>query len=257
MTGDEAVTAGQEAFEAANCLLEDCEDSKDLLFDLNITAHGLECFEPRSWSASLPGETFFAYAKRSICELQARIPQPPPKQIQAVRNREGKRPLCQEINMTDSSLDQLKGLFFDHQGRLRRDLRGSVDFGDRNGYIVLQEKNERKYARRDFRWILPLLLYDNEPPICCLVNKIAILLSSQGLIDLQHEILHDVSVLIGGTTYQYLHHDFEKSDETDDKDLDEAINGAYSPASILIGLGTRDDPVRLAVAIDEVNMTEM
>jgi hypothetical protein len=86
-----------------------------------------------------------------------------------------------------------------------------------------------------------------------LIDTVERFLVHNGLLDLQHEKLHDVAILIGGTTYQPLHEDFAPDRSiVSDEHLAEVLNGPYSPASILIALGGENCATRLAIDRNDV-----
>ena len=234
----------------------DDEDGKDFIFDLNITAHHVKVIDLTDRRPTR-NELMVSFLKRSIWELQISVQIDSMQQqqqllLQADTTQNKKRSLCREIQLPKSIQSDIKRLLFDNQGKLRRDLRRSLDFGNKHGLLVLSLGNQKWPDRRDFRWILPLLLDGQELAPQSLFNRIQTTLSCQGLIDLNHEYVHDMSILIGGTTYQFMHHDFEASAASNKQHVADACTGPFSPASILIGLGPENNPVRLAVSLEQV-----
>ena len=63
------------------------------------------------------------------------------------------RPMLESLDVSPTIMDEFKNCFFNHRGQLRADLRSSIDFGDKHGYIAFEGR-----PRRDVRWFIPLLL---------------------------------------------------------------------------------------------------
>jgi hypothetical protein len=182
-----------------------------------------------------------------------------PDTIQSPLERERKekhRPLCRNVVIPYEGWLQLKQLIFEYLGCLRRDFRLAVDFGEKQGIIRLElpEEITNNIHRNDFRWFVPFLTVSSKDYPHSLYARIESLLHDLGLIDLEHERLEDVGLIFGGSTYQYIHHDFVAASNANESDCTEALEGPYLPASILIGLGSMDGTTgtRLAVQANSV-----
>ena len=245
---------------ASDLFAEDHEDAKDILFDLNVTAYHMNCLDIQHCQRK-NDESLSLFLQRSLIQLQSQLVDQQNHAIDESRTatvRNEKRPVCKKIETPPGAIHEIRQLFFDSFGCLRRDLRWCIDFGEKHGFIVL-DLEEDETPRRDFRWILPLTVPSSEneagqiPPMS-LYGRIRSILFKHGLLDNDHEFMKDISIIIGGTAYQYLHRDFTENKTEGDYDV---LNGPYCPATILIGLGSDCAAVRLAVRKEDVVLTTL
>lgn len=170
------------------------------------------------------------------------------------------RPKMHKANLSVEAVSQLRSIFFDERGRLRKWIVNDIDKTTRHGYITFS--NSRCEAvRNDYRWQVPLRRH-GEHQFIATRSRAESLLSEHGFVHPEHERIHDMGILIGGTEDQSLHHDIprqttswlpqdpatssEEADfsaaavggwEYDRAAYNEAMASSYAPCSVLIGLG--------------------
>jgi hypothetical protein len=229
---------------------------KDVKYEVGLWAWSFQDM-PTSNFLPLPGdnESILPYYKRCLHTLRKMIkpsPPPPVPNTMLAVPREGKRPLCKHAVFADEhQLPYLHGLFFNHDGSLRRDLRGFLDYGEKHGFIKFAGTKSR-----DFRYMLPVLGDDSDDAsTSSLFGKVRQFLVENNMLDIEKERLQDIAILIGGTTLQPLHEDFVPDVTKASKEkLEQVLNGPYSPASVLVGFGGRGRCTRLAIKKDVVSL---
>ena len=111
------------------------------------------------------------------------------------------RPMLQQLNLSVNIFQQLKALFFDEDGSLRRSMSKDIDTSLKHGYI-----NFRNLLcldeRRDERWQVPVKQQKSSVHVVSTRKAVERLLS--GVINRDVERLGDVGLLIGGTEDQSL-----------------------------------------------------
>eukprot|EP00980_Cylindrotheca_fusiformis_P022834 scaffold9825_cov203-Cylindrotheca_fusiformis.AAC.3 len=121
-------------------------------------------------------------------------------------------PKLQKAKISDGALQQLKAIFFDKDGSLNSKLLGDIDCTDRNGYINFANEQSSS-TRADKRWQVPLKRHSKRRRVGSRA-RIEKLLSSEKLVDLKVEAIHDLGMLIGGTQDQSIHHDIPRQSIT-------------------------------------------
>ncbi len=166
----------------------------------------------------------------------------------------GRRAKVRNVSAGPNFQLAINQMIFKHNGSFRPDLRGAIDFGKKQGLIVLDQDSDCSW-RNDYRFFFPIMVDDSKHS---LYRRIESLLQAFGLIDSEKERLDDVGVIKAGSVNQYIHIDFVESDASvkavKKRDYETAMNGPNSPASILIGLGCVDGSsgTRLAVLAKDV-----
>jgi hypothetical protein len=170
------------------------------------------------------------------------------------------RPKMHKASLSEEARSRLRLIFFDEKnGRLRKSIVNDVDKSSRHGYIGFSN-SLCSDKRNDYRWQVPLLRHSKDQYVVARA-LVETLLSKSGLIHRQHEQLHDLGILIGGTEDQSIHHDIprqttswlpqdpEMSEEAtvlsdpvagweyDRAAYNEAMASSYAPCSVLIGMG--------------------
>lgn len=178
------------------------------------------------------------------------------------------RPMLQQLNLSVNIFQQLKALFFDEDGSLRRSMSKDIDTSLKHGYI-----NFRNLLcldeRRDERWQVPVKQQKSSVHVVSTRKAVERLLS--GVINRDVERLGDVGLLIGGTEDQSLHHDVARQTvnwitevheegsgdheavgwEVDRIEYNEAMASPHAPSSLIVGMGS-DQKVFLGVQKDQI-----
>lgn len=118
------------------------------------------------------------------------------------------RPRMQKASLSDEAISQLRSIFFNEKGCLRKTIVADIDASSKHGYISFA--NTSCHAmRNDYRWQVPLWLHTQFRlvPTRSLVETF---LAEHGIIHPEHEKIHDLGILIGGTEDQSLHHDIPR-----------------------------------------------
>ncbi len=183
------------------------------------------------------------------------------------------RPRMQKASLSHEALSQLRTIFFNEQGCLRKSIVKDIDASSKHGYISFANTSCRA-MRNDYRWQVPLWLHTQFRlvPTRSMVEE---LLAEHGFIHADHEQIHDLGILIGGTEDQSLHHDIPRqttswlpedpgSSETwhvpvggweyDRAAYNEAMTSPYAPSSVLIGMGD-DGKIQVGVQKNQIDRT--
>lgn len=192
------------------------------------------------------------------------------KSIMEMVNKKLKRPFypgtsrarMHKAGLSAEAVSKLKSIFFDERGRLRKSIASDIDKSSRHGYITFSNSICQD-IRNDYRWQVPLRRHDGHHFVSTR-SMVESLLSEHGLIHPEHERIHDLGILIGGTEDQSIHHDIPRqttswypqdpkmADDDDDAPFvaipvggweydraayNEAMASPYAPCSVLIGMG--------------------
>jgi hypothetical protein len=236
------------------------ETVADLVFNLNVTSwnlHFVQSYKPNIVSPH-PEESMLHYLCRIMDDVRFQCATQSPKTVWSYispesENKDAKsRENCEPILIDNAAIQDVHDVLFDHNGCLRRDLRRTIDFGDKHGVIQLSINKKKDPTRRDFRWILPITQFPDDEKYSSNISvysRLRSILKNAKLFDDEQEIIEDLSLILGGTTHQYLHCDYsplQKSKKSDDK------SNSIRPASLLLGLGGKERPVRLAIPKTEL-----
>lgn len=168
------------------------------------------------------------------------------------------RPKMHKCSISNEALSQLRSIFFNDRGCLRKSIVNDIDMSTKHGYINFANASCRD-VRNDYRWQVPLRQHSalKNVPTRALVEA---LLAEHGCIHPDYEVIHDLGILIGGTEDQSIHHDIPRQTtswlpedpETSEKDFvgvpvngweydraayNEAMACPYAPSSVLLGMG--------------------
>lgn len=224
------------------------------------------------------GKVFITEKEVSIEEFleQARISQKINKQLKRPFIHDVSRPRLSVAKISKEGLKELRSIFFDERGALNEAIIPDVDISSKHSFIRFANGG---MGRRDSRWQLPLRLHDQRKSIPTR-KRVERVLAKYGCIDPTKERLHDLAMLIGGTTDQSLHHDIPrqtvgflpfdpderivKDDGTTERrelppllvelsgwELDrvaynDAMASIFAPSSVLLGMG---DEFKLCVGV--------
>jgi hypothetical protein len=166
------------------------------------------------------------------------------------------RPRFRRVSISRQALDDLRDVFFDKDGSLKKRIQRDVDFTARNGYINFANVSCTT-TRADKRWQVPLKRHSNNNRSVRSRVIVEDLLERQKVVDLSVEAIHDLGILIGGTEDQSLHHDISRQStnwlENDSKNsvlerdpipgweydraaYNEAMAGPNAPSSLLCAM---------------------
>ena len=179
------------------------------------------------------------------------------------------RPKMHKCSLSSEALSQLRSIFFNDRGCLRKSITGDIDMSTKHGYINFANASCRD-ARNDYRWQVPLLRHNRlkNVPTRSLVED---LLAEHGCFHPEHETIHDLGILIGGTEDQSIHHDIPRQTtswlpedpETSEKShvgvpvngweydraaYNEAMACPFAPSSVLLGM---DDSGKIQVGVQK------
>jgi hypothetical protein len=186
------------------------------------------------------------------------------------------RPKLQKLEISSQSLNELKSIFFDKDGSLRRDIIEDTDLSTRHGYINFSNASCPD-PRNDQRWQIPLKRHTMR--VVTTRSAFETFLSQKGLMDPSRETIHDLGMLIGGTEDQSIHHDIPRqttvwlpevpasnSDahssgvpvpgwEFDRIAYNETMASRHAPGSILFGMGETGE-VQIGVQKNQIERYE-
>eukprot|EP00934_Nitzschia_sp_Nitz4_P008329 Nitzschia sp. Nitz4//scaffold3_size479765//378541//380566//NITZ4_000160-RA/size479765-snap-gene-1.376-mRNA-1//1//CDS//3329550938//8319//frame0 len=182
------------------------------------------------------------------------------------------RPLLQVADITPTQLTELRSIFFDEDGSLSNAIVEDVDLSTRHGYINFSNVSCTA-ERADRRWQVPLQRHGIENQVVAR-TRVENLLEGLGLLSKQHEHIHDMGILIGGTEDQSLHHDIPRQMtawapnplndgveivhqtpvagwEHDRAAYNEAMASPYAPSSILLGM-SHSGRIEIGIQADQI-----
>jgi hypothetical protein len=170
------------------------------------------------------------------------------------------RPRLHGVGKFKAALTQLRSIFFDSDGSLRRTIMDSADLSSRHGYINFSNASCLD-QRNDYRWQVPIKRHSVRGFVTTR-SAVESLFSEQKFIHPDHEKIHDLGILIGGTEDQSIHHDIPRQTtcwlpedpeilgrsgvpvtgwEFDRAAYNEAMAGPYAPSSLLLGMNETGD----------------
>jgi hypothetical protein len=191
--------------------------------------------------------------------FMAKVNETLPRPFDVLRSR----PRFSRVQLRDSHVEKLKSILFSSDGSLNASCKQDICGTDKHQYI--QFSNAASAGQTDKRWQVPIKLHSQK---CVQTrSRIESVLINAGVFDPDHETLHDVSLLIGGTCDQSLHHDVPRQmaywlpndDSCDDEEAvlgweanrlayNSAMASQFAPSSMLIGM---NDDGRMAVGVQK------
>jgi hypothetical protein len=165
------------------------------------------------------------------------------------------RPKLQKVDLSISTLSQLRSIFFDTDGSLRNTMMDDIDLSSRHGYINFSNASCRD-QRNDYRWQVPVKRHTMRGFVSTR-SAVESFFSEQKILSPGHETIHDMGILIGGTEDQSIHHDIPRQTtswlpedpeisgkpgvpvsgwEFDRAAYNEAMASPHAPSSVLLGM---------------------
>jgi hypothetical protein len=191
--------------------------------------------------------------------FMAKVNETLPRPFDVLRSR----PRFSRVQLRDSHVDKLKSILFSPDGSLNTCCKQDICGTDKHQYI--QFSNAASAGQTDKRWQVPIKLHSHK--WVRTRSRIESVLINAGVFDPEHETLHDVSLLIGGTEDQSLHHDVPRqmacwlpSDDSCDSEeavlgweanrlaYNSAMSSQFAPSSMLVGM---NDNGRIAVGVQK------
>jgi hypothetical protein len=178
------------------------------------------------------------------------------------------RPRLSRVQLTDSHLNKLKSIFFSADGSLNTSCKPDVSVSVKHHYI--QFSNIARAGKTDKRWQVPMKLHSQK--LVRTRSLVESILIDAGIFNPDHETMHDVNLLIGGTEDQSLHHDVPRQMncwlptsgyldgaeepilgwETNRLAYNSAMASKFAPSSMLIGMNDKGGKMLVGVQKDQI-----
>jgi hypothetical protein len=184
------------------------------------------------------------------------------------------RPKCTGLHFSDDQMKTIKSIFFTDNGSFNTNTLKDIDYSS-SLHGLIQFTNGNKAGAKDKRWQVPIKNHDKQNRQGSFVSsfvrtrqKMEYLLIKAGHFDPTVERIAELTMLIGGTEDQSIHHDVARyltsyhhatyedlGWEEKRKEYNEAMRGPHAPCSMLFAMST-DRTMNLGVQSTELNISQ-